>query len=103
MTKLTNKAEFIDEMMDSLRIAGFSDPDERLEWAERIWSRLAKRGLAEEPLEPGVYPYVAACHADESRHPVAYWDGRHWHTLVTLSILIKPPAIIGPRIDPPQD
>lgn len=99
--KLTNKAEFIDEMMDSLRIAGFSDPDERLEWAERIWSRLVRRGLAEEQREPGDY-HVKWKDNHLSWEPARLTKSGAWVMLGTGSQQYIP-AIIGPRIDPPKD
>lgn len=102
MTKLTNKAEFIDEMMDSLRIAGFSDPDERLEWAERIWSRLVRRGLAEEPRERGYYSVVITA-PNDGDDCIAYWDGRRWWEVTLWKEMHNTPAIIGPRIEEPKD
>lgn len=100
MTKLTNKAEFIDAAMDWLRDCGFSYGQERADKAEAFWSRLVKRGLAEEQPEAG--NYHVKWFADDPWTIGRLTEEGHW-LAVGSAAWQRAPAIIGPRIQEPKD
>jgi hypothetical protein len=68
----------------------------------RIADTLVAKGLAEEPLEPGLY---CVKRFDNSGWQFADWSGRSWHLLEATPMLgvVEPAVVHRQRILPPCD